>query len=133
MEHIVETWNTIPDAINTANIVINDGIETKLIIDCAANSGLGVVREFLPTEFICRTERGPVKLWPLFERAVLISHDLVIGTAELVLLTEELVRAEDGEHAEDEDDKEEDAHQAWNRLQHRVDLLLNLGQLVNRA
>ena len=135
MEHVVETGNAIHDKINVANVIINDGIEAKLVIDRAANGRLSELRKRLPAVFIRRAEHRSVKLKlrPLLERAVLIFHFLVIGTAELVLLAEELVSAKDGEHTEDENDEEEDAHEAWYRLQHRVDLLLNLWQLVNRA
>ena len=60
-------------------------------------------------------ELWPNHLIPLDEVAIGVEIGLLCSTAELILLSEELVCAKDSEDAEDEDDKEEDAEEAWNR------------------
>ena len=73
------------------------------------------------------------RLWPFDEVAIAIINGVFLRAAELVLLAHELIGSEDGEDAEDEDNEEEDAHQAGNRAQKRLDLKPHSRHLIDRA
>ena len=109
-----------------------NGIDPVFFKDCRADLHIGVWIFF--AIFVFSTDDRVTivvdKLFPDQEVAITVEKGLFRGTAELVLLSLELVRSKDGKDAKDEDDKEEDAEQTWDRREQRLNLRAHRWKLV---
>ena len=114
LHDVIEARDTVHDQFDIANSIILIRVNTIVFIDCGAEVDT-CIWESLFTIIIRCAELWPIHLIPLDEVAIGIEIGLFCCTAELILLSEELVCAKDSEDAEDEDDEEEDAEEAWNR------------------
>ena len=111
-------------------------VKTILVEDGAANSDRGIW-EGKGAVTICAAQyRAIIKfteLLPSDEVVIGVELSLLCRSAELVLLSKELVRSEDGEDTENENDKEEYAHQARDGFKESSNLSLHHGHLVDGA
>ena len=101
-----------------------DWVKVELFVGSATDSCVFIIREGCSALSIISTQHDCIvifaELWPANKVAIsVIFNELIVGssTAELILLSQELISAKDGEDCENENDKEEYAHQAWNRGQ----------------
>jgi hypothetical protein len=131
LSHIVKTDDAILDHLNVADVVVFDGIQAKLIKDCAAYGVFSFIRICFQTGRIRTAQHGTTvivnEFGPLNKVAIFIECRIWAISAELVCLTQELIGSKNGEDAENENDEEEYAEQPWDRREHRVDLLLHFG------
>lgn len=122
MSHIVKTDDAILDQFNVADVVVFDGILAKLIEDGATYGVFSFIRIRFQTVRISAAQHGATRVvnefGPLDKVTIFIECRIWAITAELVCLTEELIGSKDGEDAENENNEEEHAEQAWDRREH---------------
>ena len=110
LSNIVKTWDSEHYEIDVTDLIVVDGVKTSLVVDIAAYMKF-CIREGLCTVFIFHTKNGGaiiIKLLPKVRITIGVYIKFFSCSAELVLLTEELVSAKDGKDCEDEYQKEED-------------------------
>jgi len=109
-----------------------NGIDSVFFKDCRADMHFGVWKLFFAIFVFSTDNRVAIVVNKLFpdQELVTVETSLFRGTAELVLLSLELVRSKDGKDTEDEDDKKEDAEQTWDRCEQRLNLRAHRWKLV---